>query len=296
MARRGRRDRPALRRRAAHHAAVRGLHPLPPLGLRRDARRALPAAAALPLLPAVLKPGRQAGRPRLRAVHLRRLLQRRAARARLRLLRGASPCATRRCRRACRRSSRREVGHLDLAYDYLTETAFIDLRDLAVNTKDGVHLAALAGCWQVAVAGFGGMRDHGSTLRVRAAPARRACSACASGCCYRDRRAARDRRPRGGALRAAQRRAAGDRPPRRASSCSRGRATCRRGRSRPCRHARGPRSRPVASRRWATRAADECAHASRPTAPLPCIVSVTSRAPGSRTCRSASSNRRTRSA
>ena len=66
-----------------------------------------------------------------------------------------------------------EVGHLDLAYDYLRETAFIDLRDLAFNTNDGLHLAALAGAWLVAVAGFGGMRDHGDTLRVRPAPARR---------------------------------------------------------------------------------------------------------------------------
>jgi alpha,alpha-trehalose phosphorylase len=57
-----------------------------------------------------------------------------------------------------------EVGHLELAYDYLTETAFIDLRDLAFNTRDGVHLAALAGSWLVAVAGFGGMRDHSNTL------------------------------------------------------------------------------------------------------------------------------------
>jgi alpha,alpha-trehalose phosphorylase len=57
-----------------------------------------------------------------------------------------------------------EVGHVDLAFDYLGETAFIDLRDLAFNTRDGVHLAALAGSWLVAVAGFGGMRDHGKTL------------------------------------------------------------------------------------------------------------------------------------
>jgi alpha,alpha-trehalose phosphorylase len=58
-----------------------------------------------------------------------------------------------------------EVGHLELAWDYLTETAFIDLRDLASNTRDGVHLAALSGVWHVVVAGFGGMRDHGETLR-----------------------------------------------------------------------------------------------------------------------------------
>jgi alpha,alpha-trehalose phosphorylase len=57
-----------------------------------------------------------------------------------------------------------EVGHVELAFDYLAETAFIDLRDLAFNTRDGVHLAALAGSWLVAVAGFGGMRDHGRTL------------------------------------------------------------------------------------------------------------------------------------
>jgi len=57
-----------------------------------------------------------------------------------------------------------EVGHLDLAYDYFGETAFIDLRDLAFNTRDGLHLASLAGSWLVAVAGFGGMRDHGDTL------------------------------------------------------------------------------------------------------------------------------------
>jgi alpha,alpha-trehalose phosphorylase len=58
-----------------------------------------------------------------------------------------------------------EVGHVELAYDLLGETAFTDLRDLAFNTRDGMHLAALAGAWLVAVAGFGGMRDHGDTLR-----------------------------------------------------------------------------------------------------------------------------------
>lgn len=57
-----------------------------------------------------------------------------------------------------------EVGHLDLAYDYFRETALIDLRDVAGNTKDGLHLASLAGTWLAAVAGFGGMRDYGETL------------------------------------------------------------------------------------------------------------------------------------
>lgn len=57
-----------------------------------------------------------------------------------------------------------EVGYLDLAYEYFRETAFVDLWDLAGNTVDGIHLAAHAGAWLVAVAGFGGLRDHGETL------------------------------------------------------------------------------------------------------------------------------------
>jgi alpha,alpha-trehalose phosphorylase len=57
-----------------------------------------------------------------------------------------------------------EVGHLELAYDYFGEAALLDLGDLHHNTRDGVHLASLAGSWIAAVAGFGGMRDHGGSL------------------------------------------------------------------------------------------------------------------------------------
>ncbi len=57
-----------------------------------------------------------------------------------------------------------EVGHLELAYDYLCETALIDLDDLQHNTRDGLHIASLAGTWIGAVAGFGGMRDHDDIL------------------------------------------------------------------------------------------------------------------------------------
>ena len=57
-----------------------------------------------------------------------------------------------------------EVGHLDLAYDYFGETAFVDLRDLNHNTKDGLHVASLAGTWLAAVCGFGGLRDQGEHL------------------------------------------------------------------------------------------------------------------------------------
>jgi alpha,alpha-trehalose phosphorylase len=57
-----------------------------------------------------------------------------------------------------------EVGHLELAYDYFGEAALMDLHDLERNTRDGVHIASLAGTWIAAVAGFGGMRDHGGEL------------------------------------------------------------------------------------------------------------------------------------
>jgi alpha,alpha-trehalose phosphorylase len=57
-----------------------------------------------------------------------------------------------------------EVGHLQLAYDYWAETAFTDMHNLHDNVDDGVHVAAAASTWNVAVAGFGGMRDHGGRL------------------------------------------------------------------------------------------------------------------------------------
>src|SRR5262249_9846347 len=57
-----------------------------------------------------------------------------------------------------------EGGLLVPAYDYFSEAALMDLRDLEHNTRDGVHIASLAGAWTAAVAGFGGMRDHGGKL------------------------------------------------------------------------------------------------------------------------------------
>ncbi|HUA28476.1 MAG TPA: glycosyl hydrolase family 65 protein [Streptosporangiaceae bacterium] len=57
-----------------------------------------------------------------------------------------------------------EVGHLDLAHDYLGEAALMDLHDLEHNTRDGVHIASLAGTWIALVAGFGGMRFREGAL------------------------------------------------------------------------------------------------------------------------------------
>lgn len=57
-----------------------------------------------------------------------------------------------------------EVGYMDLAYDYFAEAALTDLHDLHANVRNGLHIASLAGAWMVAVAGFGGMRDHNRAL------------------------------------------------------------------------------------------------------------------------------------
>jgi alpha,alpha-trehalose phosphorylase len=57
-----------------------------------------------------------------------------------------------------------EVGCIELAYDYLAEAALMDLDDLEHNTRDGLHIASLAGAWIGAVAGLGGMRDHDERL------------------------------------------------------------------------------------------------------------------------------------
>ncbi|MFE0819318.1 glycoside hydrolase family 65 protein [Streptomyces sp. NPDC058847] len=57
-----------------------------------------------------------------------------------------------------------QTGHLRLAYDYAAEAALMDLADLEHNTRDGLHIASLAGTWMALVAGFGGTRRDGDSL------------------------------------------------------------------------------------------------------------------------------------
>ncbi len=57
-----------------------------------------------------------------------------------------------------------EVGHLALAYDYLAEAALMDLDDLEHNTRDGLHMASLAGAWIALVAGLAGMRSTDASM------------------------------------------------------------------------------------------------------------------------------------
>jgi alpha,alpha-trehalose phosphorylase len=57
-----------------------------------------------------------------------------------------------------------EVGYLPLAYDYAAEAALLDIEDLEHNTRDGLHMASLAGTWIALVAGFAGLRPWESSL------------------------------------------------------------------------------------------------------------------------------------
>ncbi|MFC5803410.1 glycoside hydrolase family 65 protein [Streptomyces formicae] len=67
-----------------------------------------------------------------------------------------------------------ETGHLRLAYAYLGEAALMDLENLEHNTRDGLHIASLAGTWMALVLGLGGMRQHagadGGPARLGFAP------------------------------------------------------------------------------------------------------------------------------
>lgn len=58
------------------------------------------------------------------------------------------------------------VGHLDLAYQYLRESALVDLRDIQQDADGGLHLASAAGSWLAVVCGFGGLDTAGGELRL----------------------------------------------------------------------------------------------------------------------------------
>ncbi|MGI8624143.1 MAG: glycoside hydrolase family 65 protein [Solirubrobacteraceae bacterium] len=80
-----------------------------------------------------------------------------------------------------------ETGHLELAYEYFAEAALMDLDNLEHNTRDGLHIASLAGAWIAAVAGFGGMRDHDGALSFAPRLPERL-TRLAFGMCFRERR------------------------------------------------------------------------------------------------------------
>jgi alpha,alpha-trehalose phosphorylase len=60
-----------------------------------------------------------------------------------------------------------EIGYLQKAYKYFTDTTFIDLSEATTNTDHGVHMAAIAGSWLALVWGFGGLRCHDGSLHFQ---------------------------------------------------------------------------------------------------------------------------------
>ncbi len=57
-----------------------------------------------------------------------------------------------------------ELGLTDKAYDYFMSSARLDLDDMHRNTRDGLHMANMAGTWLGLTQGFGGMRCHDGQL------------------------------------------------------------------------------------------------------------------------------------
>ena len=50
-----------------------------------------------------------------------------------------------------------ELGQKEMAYDYFTRCAYLDIVDLKLNTVSGLHFANFGGTWQIAIFGFGGV-------------------------------------------------------------------------------------------------------------------------------------------
>lgn len=57
-----------------------------------------------------------------------------------------------------------EIGETEKAYEYFVKTARMDLDDVHENSRDGVHIAAMAGSWISIVYGFAGMREKSDRL------------------------------------------------------------------------------------------------------------------------------------
>ena len=174
LARRRRARGHPVRREARRPPAVGGLHRARAVGLRRDAAGPVSAAAALPLLRSLSQAGGQAARPGARDAALSATRSRPSSGRATSTTTSASPCATRRCRRAPRRWRRPTPATCGWR-----STTPPRRRSWICTTSSTTRAT---GCtwrrWPApgsrSSCGFGGMRDHGERLRVRAAAARRA--------------------------------------------------------------------------------------------------------------------------
>jgi len=60
-----------------------------------------------------------------------------------------------------------ETGYLEKAGRYYRYASLVDLRDIAGNVRDGLHIASIGGTWMAVVYGFAGMREHEGRLSFR---------------------------------------------------------------------------------------------------------------------------------
>lgn len=60
-----------------------------------------------------------------------------------------------------------DIGYMDEAYTYFSQSARMDLDDYHNNFYAGIHAANMAGTWQAVVNGFAGMRCQDSVLRFK---------------------------------------------------------------------------------------------------------------------------------
>ena len=60
-----------------------------------------------------------------------------------------------------------DIGYLDEAYKYFSQSARMDLDDYHNNFYAGIHAANMAGTWQAIVNGFAGVRCQDSKLRFK---------------------------------------------------------------------------------------------------------------------------------
>ena len=154
------RDVHPVRRDARRAPAGRGLHPAPGLGLRRTPRRTSTRCCCTSRT-STCTASRSSSRPTwcwpcTCAARRSPPSRRRGTSTTTR----RSRCATRRCPPAPRPSWPPRSATSSWRYDYLGEAALMDLDDLEHNTRDGVHIASLAGTWIALVAGFGGLRHR----------------------------------------------------------------------------------------------------------------------------------------
>ena len=174
---------------------------------------ALPAASALSVLPVVLEPGRQAGRPRVRALRSAAIPSRSSKSDATSRSTNRSRCGTRPCRPPSRRSSPPKSA---MSNSRTNTSARLRSSTCAISPATPVTAfisPRLRARGSLPLPGFGGLRDYGDVLSFAPTlPA--ALRRLSFGLLYRQRRLRVEVVARSRAVHTPRRRAAGPAPPR----------------------------------------------------------------------------------